>query len=113
LIWDRASFLFTGDIEAEAEQLLVQSGQPLSASVLKVAHHGSGGSSTKNFLTAANPSYAVISVGEDNHFGHPDPTVLTRLDQLSNVVTLRTDEQGTIEFLTDGKQIWCRVEVVR
>jgi competence protein ComEC len=113
LIWDRASFLFTGDIEAEAEQLLVQSGQPLSASVLKVAHHGSGGSSTKNFLTAANPSYAVISVGEDNHFGHPDPTVLTRLDQLSNVVTLRTDEQGTIEFLTDGKQIWCRVELVR
>ncbi len=113
LAWDRASFLLTGDIEAEAEQYLLQSGQPLSASVLKVAHHGSGGSSTESFLAATNPSYAVISVGADNRFGHPHPAVLERLDQLSNVTTLRTDEQGAIEFLTDGKQIWCRVEQVR
>lgn len=110
LVWDRASFLFTGDIEAEAEQLLVQSGQPLSASVLKVAHHGSGGSSTEDFLAAANPGYAVISVGADNRFGHPHQAVLERLNQLGDVTTLRTDEQGTIEFVTNGQQMWCRTE---
>ena len=110
LVWDRASFLLTGDIEAEAEQYLVQSGQALSASVLKVAHHGSGGSSTESFLAAADPSYAVISVGVDNRFGHPHKAVLERLDQLGKVTTLRTDEQGTIEFVTNGQQMWCRTE---
>jgi competence protein ComEC len=110
LVWDRASFLFTGDIEAEAEQLLMQSGQSLSSSVLKVAHHGSAGSSTESFLTAANPSYAVISVGADNRFDHPHQAVLERLEQLDSVTTLRTDELGTIEFVTNGKQMWWRTE---
>jgi competence protein ComEC len=110
LVWDRASFLFTGDIEAEAEQLLMQSGQSLSSSVLKVAHHGSAGSSTESFLTAADPSYAVISVGADNRFGHPHQAVLERLEQLDSFTTFRTDELGTIEFVTNGKQMWWRTE---
>jgi competence protein ComEC len=110
LVWDRASFLLTGDIEAEAEQLLVRSGQTVSASVLKVAHHGSGGSSTEVFLGAADPGYAVISVGAGNRFGHPHQAVLERLDQLGDVITLRTDELGTIEFITNGQQMRCRTE---
>ena len=110
LVWDRASFLLTGDIEAEAEQLLVRSGQPLSSSVLKIAHHGSGGSSTESFLAAVDPSYAVISVGADNYFGHPNQAVLERLDQLGKVTTLRTDELGTIEFVTNGQKMWYQTE---
>jgi competence protein ComEC len=107
LVWKEASFLLTGDIEAEAEHLLVRSGQPLEADVLKVAHHGSGGSSTAEFLVAVNPQFAVISVGADNRFGHPNEAVL---DRLGNVTILRTDEQGTIEFVTDGQRLWVRPE---
>jgi len=105
-----ASFLLTGDVEAEGEQLLVHSGQALAADVLKVAHHGSGHSSTIPFLKAVAPSYAVISVGAGNRFGHPDPGVLTRLEQAGATAVLRTDEHGTIEFVTDGSRLWIRTD---
>jgi competence protein ComEC len=110
LVWGQASFLLTGDMEAEAERLLLQSGEPLAADVLKVAHHGSGGASTAEFLAAVDPQYAVISVGADNRFGHPKQEVLDRLAQLGNVTVLRTDESGTIEFITDGQQMWIRTQ---
>jgi len=106
LAWDEASFLFTGDVEAEAERLLLQSDHPLSSQVLKIAHHGSGGSSTQAFLTAAGAAYAVISVGADNRFGHPQQDVLDRLEQMGETTILRTDESGTIEFSTDGRRLW-------
>ncbi len=109
LTWGPIAFLLTGDIEAEAEEVLLRSGRPLAATVLKVAHHGSGGSSTAEFLTAVHPTYAVISVGADNPFGHPNRDVLGRLARLGATV-LRTDEQGTVEFITDGRQLWVRVE---
>ena len=109
LVWGSASFLLTGDIEAEGEEVLLRSGQPLAATVLKAAHHGSGGSSTAEFLAAVAPAYAVISVGADNRFGHPHPVVLERLRQLGATI-LRTDEQGTVEFITDGQQLWVRTE---
>ncbi|MBN1138642.1 MAG: DNA internalization-related competence protein ComEC/Rec2, partial [Anaerolineae bacterium] len=79
LTWGRASVLLTGDIGAETESALLRSGQPLSASVLKVAHHGSNSSSTAGFLSAVQPSIAVISAGAGNRFGHPAPAVLERL----------------------------------
>jgi competence protein ComEC len=110
LEWGEASFLLTGDIEAEAEHLLVSSGQPVSASVLKVAHHGSGGSSTPAFLAAVDPVYAVISVGAENRFGHPHQAVLDRLAEPGDVAVLRTDEQGTVEFVTDGARLWVQTE---
>jgi len=108
LVWAQTEFLLTGDVEAEAEQLLLASGQPLAADVLKVAHHGSGGSSTAEFLQAVDPDYAVISVGADNRFGHPGQAVLDRLADFGDITTLRTDEQGTIEFVTDGQRLWVR-----
>jgi competence protein ComEC len=108
LVWKEATFLLTGDVEAEAESLLVGSGQPVSANVLKVAHHGSGSSSTAEFLSLVSPTYAVISVGADNRFGHPNQAVLDRLAQGGNVTLLRTDEQGRIEFVTDGQRMWVR-----
>jgi competence protein ComEC len=110
LVWGEAGFLLTGDIEAEAEHLLVESGQPLPSDVLKVSHHGSGGSSTPEFLAAVAPSYAIISVGAGNDYGHPQDAVLDRLAQLDDVEILRTDEQGTIEFVTDGNRLWVQTE---
>jgi competence protein ComEC len=110
LVWGQSSFLLTGDLEAEAEQWLLRSGQALGSTVLKVAHHGSGGSSTAAFLAAVNPRYAVISVGADNRFGHPDPDVLQRLVGLGSTQVLRTDESGTVEFTTDGRQLWVETE---
>jgi competence protein ComEC len=110
LRWGEASFLLTGDVEAEAERSLLGSSQPLQADVLKVAHHGSGRSTTAEFLGAVAPDYAVLSVGADNRFGHPHEAVLERLGALGDVTVFRTDEQGTVEFVTDGRLMWVRTE---
>jgi competence protein ComEC len=99
------SFLLPGDIEAEVERELADSGASLGATVLKAAHHGSSTSSCEPFLTAVDPQVAVISVGADNRFGHPDPEVLDRYAAHS-ISVLRTDEVGSIEFITDGQRLW-------
>ena len=110
LRWGSVSFLLTGDVDAEAEKLMLETGRPLAASVLKVAHHGSDGSSTAEFLRAVDPEYAVISVGADNNFGHPAQGVLERMEALGGVSILRTDLEGTIEFVTDGQALWVDTE---
>lgn len=110
LTWQQISFLLTGDLEAEGERSLLRSGHDLAADVLKVAHHGSGGSSTGEFLAAVDPDYALISVGADNRFGHPESAVLQRLEQLGSVTVLRTDKQGTVTFVTDGQRLWVETE---
>jgi competence protein ComEC len=107
LVWREASFLLASDVSTRAEHLIQQSDQLLAADVLKVAHHGSEGSSSAEFLTAVNPSYAVISVGADNPFGHPGQAILERL---GNVTLLRTDQQGTVELITDGHRLWVRTQ---
>jgi competence protein ComEC len=105
----RVSFLLTADIEQEAEFKLIAERAELASTVLKVAHHGSDTSTTPEFLRAANPEVAVISVGE-NSFGHPSAEVVKRLEQkLGSENVFRTDEQGTIEFITDGERLWVRV----
>jgi competence protein ComEC len=101
---DQISFLFTADIGQETELRLVRQRVDLFCTVLKVAHHGSGGSTSAEFLTQAGPQSAVISVGSANTFGHPDEQVLGRLVDnipLDNDI-YRTDLNGTIEFITDG-----------
>jgi competence protein ComEC len=110
LVWGQARFLLTGDIGAQGERLLLESGQPLAAEVLKVAHHGSDGSSTAAFLGAVAPRYAVLSVGAGNSFGHPAPEVLDRLAALGEVKALRTDKQGTVELVTDGERLWVKTD---
>lgn len=98
------SFLFTGDIEAEAEADILKSNSDLLATVLKVGHHGSSTSSSQPFIEAVKPQYAVISVGVDNSYGHPDETVLKRLLDAEAEI-FRTDQNGTIHFSTDGKEL--------
>ncbi len=107
LEWGKASFLLTGDIEVDAEQALLRDGADLETTVLKVAHHGSRTSTSTAFLYAAHPAIAVVSVGEDNPYGHPSPTVLERLD---DAFVYRTDFHGTVRMSTDGDRLWLEPE---
>ena len=77
--------LFTGDIEEIAEKKIFskyKNTNILKATVLKVAHHGSKTSSITDFIDAVNPKIALIGVGENNKFGHPNEVVLERLMDL-------------------------------
>ena len=98
------TFLFTGDAEIEEEDDIMRSGVSLLCDVLKVGHHGSNSSTSNDFLRAVKPTYAVISVGKDNSYGHPTSTILGRL-QNANVTVYRTDVQGDIICESDGKNI--------
>jgi competence protein ComEC len=104
------SLLLPGDIETPIEQSLVYANVPLAATVLKSPHHGSNTSSSDKFLEAVSPQLVIISVGEDNKFGHPSAAVLERYAQ-HGITVLRTDEQGSIELVTDGERVW--VETTR
>lgn len=87
LCYKNFKMLFTGDIEEIAEQKLLQkyeNTEKLTADILKVAHHGSKSSSIAEFLEKANPKIAVIGVGKNNKFGHPNAGVLDRLSMLRN-----------------------------
>lgn len=103
LSFGRNSFLFTGDAEKKAESDMLKSGMNLKADVLKVGHHGSKSSSTKDFLKAVSPRYAVISVG-DNSYGLPKKTVIRRIEKLGAEV-YRTDRRGTVVFYSDGEHL--------
>ena len=103
------SFLFTGDAEREAEQAVLSSVCDLSSTVLKVGHHGSADSTTYPFLREVMPTYAVISVGEDNGYGHPTEDTLSRLRD-AEVKVFRTDLQGDIIVISDTKNVTINVE---
>lgn len=107
--YGETKFLFTGDAEREAEQVILDSGADLAATVLKVGHHGSEGSTTYPFLREIMPKYAVISVGEDNSYGHPTENTLSRLRD-ADVKVFRTDMQGDIYCTSDGKTVTMSVE---
>ena len=98
------SFLFTGDAEREEEQDILNAGYDLSATVLKVGHHGSDTSTTYPFLREIMPEYAVISCGTDNTYGHPHDNLLSRLRD-AEVKVYRTDTQGDIICISDGKSV--------
>lgn len=104
ITYGETTFLFGGDAEWDAEHDLVDSGADLSADVLRVNHHGSNSSSTYVFLRGVMPSYAIISVGADNPYGHPAEETLARLGDAGTVV-MRTDEMRTIECTSDGSNI--------
>jgi len=106
-------FLFTGDAEQEAEgrMMILSSIRLPDVEILKVGHHGSATSTSPGFLTAVSPDIVVISVGADNTFGHPSDEVMERLEEeIDGENIYRTDENGTIEFITDGERLRVRVE---
>ncbi len=103
------AFLFTGDAETTAEFDILEQGFDISADVLKVAHHGSSGSSVEEFLAYADADYAVISVGIGNSYDHPEDVTLKRLQNYGMEI-FRTDKQGTIVCNTDGENISFRQE---
>lgn len=98
------SALLTGDIEAEAMQLLLENRQLAATTLVKVPHHGSKGSLLAEFYRQVQPHYAIISVGSNNLFGHPHPSVLDMLKK-QDIKTLRTDQDGAIIVLSDGKKM--------
>ena len=104
IVYGETSFLFTGDAEREVEQTLLNKGVALKSDVLKVGHHGSASSTTYQWLREIMPQYAVISVGTGNSYGHPTDDVLSRLRD-AEVTTFRTDKQGDILCVSDGKTV--------
>lgn len=103
------SFLFTGDAEREAEADMLEAGCDLKADVLKVGHHGSNTSTSYPFLREVMPEYAVISAGEGNDYGHPHEETMSRLRDAESTV-YRTDMQGNLVAVSDGKDISFTVE---
>jgi competence protein ComEC len=103
------SVLFAADIRAQREATLVHGGAALRANVLKVPHHGSDTSSSEQFITAVNPEVAVISVGSQNAYGHPHAAVIAALAD-SGATVLATSACGTVEFVTDGRELNVRTD---
>lgn len=93
-------YLFTGDIEKEVEDECNWE----DIDVLKVAHHGSRGSSSKEFLNVTKPEIAIISVGKDNTYNHPHEEALQRLENVDAKI-YRTDESGTIYLKSNGFEV--------
>ena len=107
LQFGRRAFLFTGDVEREAERLLVDSIGIEPADVLKVAHHGSKTSSSAGFVAAVGAGIAVVSSGAGNRYGHPSPDVIARL-RGANATVWRTDIHGGVILSTDGEKLELR-----
>ncbi|ANA79183.1 MBL fold metallo-hydrolase [Paenibacillus glucanolyticus] len=97
------SFLFTGDADIKSETDMLINKSILKADVLKVGSHGSISSSSKKFIDAVKPKYAIISVGK-NSYGHPNAGILSRLKDAGAAV-MRTDQKGTITAISNGSTI--------
>lgn len=96
------SMILTGDAEAQTEARIMRAGKDVRARVLKVGHHGSRYATSEDFLRRVKPEIALISDGETNRYGHPNQEVLDRL-RAANVRVYRTDLQGDITIITNGK----------
>ncbi len=98
------SLLLPGDLEQEGLQYLTEHNQSLDTVVVKVPHHGSRDSLSEEFYDGLNPCVAVISVGENNIYGHPSQEVLEYLDN-TGIRVLRTDQNGAISIESNGKSM--------
>jgi competence protein ComEC len=106
LSYGNNKFLFTGDLPSEQETELLKQKLDLSTQVLKVSHHGSKYATSQEFLDAVKPIDAVISVGKNNRYGHPNQEVLDRLKN-KNINIWRTDESGDIAYGCEKPETRC------
>ena len=102
LTYGNNTFLFTGDATTKIEKEIMN--KDIKADVLKVGHHGSKTSSSNSFINTVNPKYAIISAGKDNKYNLPSKTIIDRLNK-KNIITYRTDNDGTIIIYSNGIDI--------
>ena len=104
LEFGNTSYLFMGDAEEENEKTI---NWP-KTDVLKVGHHGSNTSSGESFLEQVHPQYAIIMVGKDNSYGLPKQEIIDKLNNIGSEI-YRTDEDGTIQIISDGNNIEIKI----
>lgn len=102
LTYGNNSFLFTGDATSKTEKIILN--KNIQADVLKLGHHGSKYSTTNEFIEKVNPKYAIISVGTNNIYNHPETSTLNKLKE-KNIAIYRTDRDGTILAKSNGSKI--------
>jgi competence protein ComEC len=107
LVYGDFSVLLTGDAGIPSESTWLAENLPLASTVLKVGHHGSAHSTSTGLVAAVNPAWAVIQVGANNRYGHPTQAAL---DALAGRKILRNDENGLIQFATNGHEVWVETE---
>ena len=109
ITYGKTKFLFTGDIEGDAQTRISdryenEKDEAYKIDLIKMPHHGSSSSKLYRFIRTFMPDYAVISVGAGNIYEHPDVETLDLLEQ-ANVMVYRTDQKGDIIVESDGKQL--------
>ncbi|MCR5717624.1 MAG: MBL fold metallo-hydrolase [Oscillospiraceae bacterium] len=104
--YESAVCLFTGDLEKDEEEALLERHPELKADLLKVGHHGSQYATGEAFLQAVSPQFAAISCGKNNDYGHPSPETLERLKAAGAQVQI-TAEQGNLAYLYENGALHC------
>jgi len=104
------SFLITTDLSPRAEETMLSAGWYVGSTVLLLPAHGSSAANTALFLQAAQPQVAVVSVGAGNRSGLPAPETVSRLRNVTSGPLYRTDQNGTVEMVTDGHTLWVSTE---
>jgi len=104
--YGKNSIIMTGDAEELSENEMLQkfSADELKCDILKIGHHGSNTSTSDAFLAATNPTYAIISCGEGNKYGHPDREIIEKLT-IAGITFYRTDMEQNIVFICNGETI--------
>ncbi len=110
VVYGDVVYLLTGDIETNVEQELYAYGKKLRTTILKVPHHGSQTSSSRQLLEYLMPRLAIFSLGLNNKFDHPDATIVNLYEEMK-IKSLRTDRSGTIRTLCNGKRIKVAPEI--
>ena len=109
LIYGENSFLFTGDLPTTSENEILAKNIDVKANILKVAHHGSKYATSNAFIEAIKPQDAIISVGKNNQYGHPNQEVLDRLTQ-HGIKIIRTDEGGDVVYKCVSQENKCQMQ---
>jgi competence protein ComEC len=99
------TFIFMGDAGINPEEEIMNLGIDLKSDVIKISHHGSITATSQKFLEKVNPKIAIIMVGKDNSFDHPNLRIIKRLER-ENIKIFRTDKYGTIKIISDGNKLY-------